>query len=101
MMPTWPSFTVTSIVRDAQHEGVVMSSMDRQTIPIRPELAESGIPLAGWTIRIVPKASDVTDSEYDAGLAAITEHDAEISIRKVLTCLSFDARLQKFSITME
>ncbi len=74
---------------------------DRHIIPIRQELGDAGIPLAGWTIRIVPKNSEVTDSEYDAGLVALEEHDVEVSIRKVLACLSFDARMQKFSITME
>lgn len=97
-MPICQTFTVTSTVSDALHE---REMMDRHTIPIRPGLGESGIPLAGWTIRIAPKAPDTTDDEYDAGLAALAEHDTEHTVRTALTVLGLDHRMRGFTITME
>lgn len=71
---------------------------ERHTIPIRPDLGESGIPLAGWTIRIVPNDADVTDSEYDAGLAAIEDW---CGIGRALRILRDDPRMRRFTIEME
>ena len=85
-------------MRDAQHEGVVM---DRHTIPISPELGESAIPLAGWTIRIVPKDLEVTDSEYEAGLAAIEDYGLERGFERILAAVMDDERMRGFTVTME
>jgi len=75
--------------------------MDRHIIPIRLELGESQIPLAGWTIQIVPKDLHVTDSEYDAGLAALEDYGLERGFERLLASVMDDPRMGRFTVTME
>jgi len=71
------------------------------SIPMNPPVSNGGIPLAAWEIRIVPVGRDFPDAEYDAGLAAIADHDVEARIDGILADLRKDPRMRNFRITFD